>query len=114
MTTSLLPERVARPRVVVEVELEGRPAAEDLVRELELRALEAETVDGNGTVLVTVRETDDGLPLLLEPLVALEGWLGRHGVDEAAIHVDGERHVVRAHGDKADEVQLVRLPRSRF
>ncbi len=96
-------------KLVVEVDVREAGEAADLVRELELREVEAaKAVDRENVVRIAVDTTDDGLPVPLVSLVAIEEWLAGCGGDAAAVRFEGESHVVRPRDHSSRESWSVR------
>ena len=84
------------PQYVVEVDVPGDEQATELVQELELRDVETARAPGDETtVRIAVEASRDGEPLVLEPLVALEGWLDERGMSSVSVRVRNRTHVVR-------------------
>lgn len=80
---------------VVTVELGDEAAAEELVRMLDARDLEA-AKDVDRDAVHVAAEPDDATGL--EPIAAVEAWLEQRGLDAVTVHVGGYPHRVRRPG----------------
>lgn len=98
---------------IIHIELDDDADPTNLVHELDRRDLDAALALDGDTVLVAIPADGDGEPLVLEPLVAVEGWLAKNGEEEARVILDGTEYVVRrrARADVADANGAVRRAR---